>query len=139
MDGSRDPFFEQFYTRVPAQVAATFTDEQLDAVKLAFGARTKGAHSIEVRKSFPFLWTRLYIVLLMGRERRSRLRLAREGGLLGLVGDAMVTLLVWALFLFPWAVVLYAAKSALGLDLIPDGGAHSTWSEILRQFSILFS
>lgn len=139
MDGSRDPFYEQFCARVPGAVAATFTDVQLDAIKLAYGARTRGAHGVEIRKSFPFLWTRLYIVLLMGRERRGRGRLAREGGLLGLIGDCFVTLLVWSLFLFPWAMVLYAVKSALGIDLVHGGGAHSLWSDIVRQFSILFS
>ena len=139
MDGSSDPFFEQFYTRVPAEVASTFSTAQLNAIRLAYGARTRGAHGVEIRKSFPFLWMRLYIVLLMGRERRDRDRLSREGGLLGFVGEAFVTLLVWGLFILPWAVVLYAVKSALGIDLVHGGGAHSIWADIVRQFSILFS
>ena len=139
MDGSSDPFYEQFYARVPADVASTFSDVQLNAIKLAYGARTRGAHGVEVRKSFPFLWMRLYIVLLLGRERRDRSRLAREGGLLGLAGEALVTLLVWGLFIFPWVMVLYAAKSALGIDLVHDGGVHSFWAGIVRQFSIMFS
>ena len=139
MDGSRDPFLEQFYTRIPAEVAGTFTDAQLDAIKRAYGARTRGAHGFEIRKSFPFLWMRLYIVLLMGREKRGFGRLSREQGLLGRGGDIAMMALTWFLFCLPWLAALYAMKSVFGLSLSPDGGVHSIWSELLKQFSILFS
>lgn len=139
MDGSRDPFLEQFYTRIPAEIAGTFTDAQLDAIKRAYGARTRGAHGIEVRKSFPFLWMRLYVVLLMGREKRGFGRLSREGGLLGRFGDVSILALTWAIFALPWLAALYAVKSAIGLDLSRGGGLHTVWQDLLFQLSMLFS
>jgi hypothetical protein len=55
----------------PKAVAPTFTAEQLDAVKRAFGARYHGAHAIDVRLSLP-LWRRsVYLVFLIGPERRT--------------------------------------------------------------------
>lgn len=139
MDGSRDPFIEQFYSRIPPHIAGTFTDAQLDAIKRAYGARTRGAHGIDVRKSFPFLWMRLYIVLLMGREKRGFDRLAYEGGLLGGIGDALFLGFTWLLFLLPWLLVLYAFKSMLGLDLSRGGGGHTVLHDLLQQISLLFS
>lgn len=139
MDGSRDPFLDQFYSRVPASVAATFTDAQLDAIKRAYGARTRGAHGVEVRKSFPFLWMRLYVVLLMGRERRGFDRLAHEGGMLGTAADAIMLCLTWFLFLLPWLGVLYVFKSSIGIDLSNDGGVHSFWHDMMQQLTYLFS
>lgn len=139
MDGSRDPFYEQFYARIPGAVASTFTDEQLEAIRRAYGARPNGAHSVELRKSIPFLWTRLYVVLMLGRERRDRDRLAREGGLLGVFGEIGITLLVWALFILPWAAVLYAVKTALGLDLSAGSGLQGFWSDIRGRVASLFS
>ena len=37
-----DPFLRTFFSRIPKDVAASFTAAQLDAVKLAFGARYRG-------------------------------------------------------------------------------------------------
>jgi hypothetical protein len=48
-----DPFFATFFSRIPEDVACSFTPAQLDAVKLAFGARVRGAHAIDVRLSLP--------------------------------------------------------------------------------------
>lgn len=139
MDGSRDPFLEQFYTRIPASVAGTFTDEQLDAIKRAYGARTRGAHGFEIRKSFPFLWMRLYVVLLLGREKRTYDRLSTEGGVLGRAGDLLIMGITWALFLLPWLGAVYVLKTLVGLDLSPGAGGHSIFRDLIDQFSMLFS
>ncbi len=42
-----DPFLRHFFDRIPADIAATFTDDQLDAVKLAFGIHTLADKHIE--------------------------------------------------------------------------------------------
>jgi hypothetical protein len=139
MDGSRDPFYEQFYARIPGPVASTFTDEQLDAIRRAYGVRRNGSHSVELRKSVPFLWTRLYVVLLVGRERRERDRLVREGSRLGFFGELGITLLVWALFILPWVAVLYAVKTAFGLDLSVGGALQGFWSDVRGRVASLFS
>ncbi len=58
---------------MPRDVAATFTDEQLDALD---GALTPSRHPVDIRLSLPFPSGRRYVVLLAGRERRPRARLA---------------------------------------------------------------
>jgi hypothetical protein len=65
-----DPFLKTFFARIPKDVAPTFTAPQLDAVKRAFGARYRGAHTIDLRLSVP-LWRRsIYLVFLAGAEQR---------------------------------------------------------------------
>ena len=135
-----DPFFEQFYSRVPRAVAGSFTPAQLDAIKLAFGARTWGTHAVDVRLSFPFLWHRHYLLVLAGRERRSTFRRTRERPRHPLVtiGNAIATMLFGLLCLGPMLAALYAVKSNVGLDLFPDGGVHSFFRALGEQIETMF-
>ena len=135
-DGSRDAFIEKFISRIPRDIAATFSDDQLHAVKLAFGARSWGAHAIDVRKSVPIFWHRYYVVLLMGRERRDAERLHAEGALFGTIGNAMVTLMFLGAILVPLALGFYVLKSVLGIDLFPGGGWHNFWETLARQLDL---
>lgn len=58
---------------MPRDVAATFNTEQLAALDRAV---TPSRHAVDIRLSLPFPGGRRYVVLLMGRERRPRARLA---------------------------------------------------------------
>ncbi len=58
--------------RLPRDVAATFTTEQLAALERAVAP---SRHAVDIRLSLPFLGRRRYVVLLAGRERRPRARL----------------------------------------------------------------
>jgi hypothetical protein len=138
-DGTRDPFIDKFFTRIPREVAASFTPAQLDAVKLAFGARSWGSHAVDIRKSFavPFIWRRIYIVLLMGAERRDAERLRAEGAMFGTLGNALVTLAFLAIVLTPLALALYALKSAAGVDFFPGDGLHGLRENLARQLDFL--
>jgi hypothetical protein len=136
MDGSRDLFLEKFFSRIPRDVAASFTPEQLGAVKLAFGARSWGAHAIDVRKSFPLFRHRIYLVLLMGRERRDAERLRAEGAMFGTLGNAFVTVLFLGFILAPLALGLYLLKSVAGLDVMPGDGFHGFWDNLARQIEL---
>jgi hypothetical protein len=60
-----------FLNRIPVEVRDTFTDQQIAAVNDAFKA---GAHSVDIRLSIPFIGGRRYLVLLMGKEKRSKER-----------------------------------------------------------------
>lgn len=118
----RDPFFRRFFGRVPSEVAETFNDEQLDAIKRAFGARSPGSHPIDLRFSLPFLRRRsFYFVFLAGRERRSSRRRAWERRLrpLATIGNALTMIFFGILFLIAVLSLLYVFKRALHLDLIP--------------------
>jgi hypothetical protein len=73
-----DPFFQNFFADIPPELGHGFSDEQLNAVKQAFGARSWGSHPVDIRMSSPIPLLRFYLVLLAGRERRSRERLRSQ-------------------------------------------------------------
>ncbi len=60
-----------FLDRIPQDIRETFTDQQIAAVNQAF-KRTR--HGIDIRVSLPLPGGRRYLVLLMGKERRSQKR-----------------------------------------------------------------
>ena len=73
-----DPFLEEFFSRIPREVAVSFSDDQLLAIKLAFAARYRGAHAIDLRISIPTPFQRIYVVLLAGLERRNAFRRRKD-------------------------------------------------------------
>ncbi len=65
-------FLEHYFRRLDPEVAASFSAEQRDAMATMFGARGIARHAVEVRRSVPFPGgRRLYLVFLLGRERRA--------------------------------------------------------------------
>jgi len=121
LDQHTDPFVEQFFSRIPADVAATFTEAQLDAVKRAFGARTRVAHAVDIRFSVPLVFRSVYVVLLAGGERRRLTRRAVERAFRPF-WTAVNALVFGAFGLFAvlaLAGVLYAVKTVAGIDVVP--------------------
>lgn len=107
---SRDPFIDHYFKRIDPAVAASFTQEQRDAIKVMFGARGVAQHSVEIRRSLPIGRRRYYLVLLMGREQRTFGRLYREGAIsdpFNLLGYA-ITAGLWLLPAAGAAVLLQA-------------------------------
>ncbi|MCC5652495.1 hypothetical protein LC609_22270 [Nostoc sp. XA013] len=76
-----EPNFEQFFAKIAPEVANTFTEEQLEAIKKGFASRTWTRHSLDIRVSVPIPGLRFYVVLLAGQERRPKVRLSSEKGL----------------------------------------------------------
>ncbi|MCH8917232.1 MAG: hypothetical protein E2O90_09880 [Alphaproteobacteria bacterium] len=60
-----------FLERIPQEIRETFTDRQIAAVEQAFG---RGRHGVDIRVSVPLPGGRRYLVLLLGKEQRSRER-----------------------------------------------------------------
>ncbi|WP_017316392.1 hypothetical protein [Mastigocladopsis repens] len=76
-----DPVFEQLFAKIPREITDTFTEEQLEAIKNAFGSRHWTRHPLDLRFSVPIPGLRFYVVLLAGSERRSKQRLRYERGI----------------------------------------------------------
>lgn len=57
-----------FLKRIPPDIRETFNDRQIAAITEAFN---RARHSVDIRLSIPLPGGRRYMVLLMGRERRS--------------------------------------------------------------------
>ena len=78
---SSDTVLDHYFKRLDPQVVASFTTEQRDAIKTLLGLRRMAKHSVEIRRSVPFGRRRFYLVFLLGREKRSLVRLYGEGAM----------------------------------------------------------
>lgn len=72
-----DQFIQRFLMNVPPEVASTFTDAQLAAIKRALDS-SWSRHPVEIRRSIPFFGRRYFIVVLGGVERRSDERIRAD-------------------------------------------------------------
>jgi hypothetical protein len=64
------PFIRRFLRRLPSDLAASFTAEQLMAVHRLFGMRYAMAHLLDLRRTIRLPWGCFYVVLLAGRDER---------------------------------------------------------------------
>ncbi len=72
-----DRYIARFLASVPADVASTFSQAQLVAIK-DFVINDRARHAVDIRWTIPLIWFRFFIVVLAGPECRSAERLAAE-------------------------------------------------------------
>ena len=107
-NASERAFLDHYFQRLAPEVAASFTAEQRAAIATMFGARGVTRHAVEVRRSVPFPGgRRLYLVFLLGRERRTISRLYSQGMTSGSF-NVVFYLGLGALFLLPVLILLTA-------------------------------
>ena len=101
-DEFHDRFERAFNARIPRDVAASFTTEQLAAIKTAFGGERWGGHPVDMRGAVPLL--RWYFVFVAGRDKRSKTRLDLDDSprpsILGRIVGAVVLLIMLVLLAF---------------------------------------
>jgi len=114
--GEPDWFEKGLLQRVPANIRESFSDEQLSALKVAFGARKWGKHPIDLRGTLSIWRWRYYFVVLMGRNKR--LLTAREKRI-SLMIKTMLILMFFTFSTLMGLLVLYLIKSAMGIDIFP--------------------
>jgi hypothetical protein len=73
-----DGLFQGLIQRFSESDRASFTDRQLRALETACQNVAWGRHAVDIRLSIPAIFSRFYIVFLMGRERRSAKRRSEE-------------------------------------------------------------
>ncbi|MBW4498641.1 MAG: hypothetical protein KME57_03410 [Scytonema hyalinum WJT4-NPBG1] len=111
-----DPFVQQFFARIPPKTATTFTDTQLAALKQVFKDRISKRHAVDIKLSMPF-FKGFYIVLLLGKEKRSKKRLQAaisqpvNSIFLTISGLVLITFLLGSLYIF---------KMTSGMNLFPN-------------------
>ncbi|WP_028240958.1 hypothetical protein [Stutzerimonas azotifigens] len=116
-DNAPDAFTEGLMKRLPSHLRHSFSDEQIDALRVAFGARKWGRHAVDMRGTLPLGRSRYYFVLLLGRNQRERSRRQEE---LGLAAKALGATLFLLFSVLLGLVILYLIKSALGINLFPN-------------------
>ena len=119
----QDPFIDGLAERLPDEVMATFTREQLDALKVAFGARQWGRHPVDLRGTLKWWGWRYYFVLLIGRNRRDLSRTQQDLSLSAKAAGISIFLLI---SLGIGLLFLYLLKSALGINLF-SGFSLGVW------------
>ncbi|GGK77219.1 3-phosphoshikimate 1-carboxyvinyltransferase [Amphritea balenae] len=112
----KDWFEEGLFKRVPEEIKDSFSQAQIDALKVAFGARKWGKHPVDIRGTLK-LWTwRYYFVVLIGRNRRELSRAEQKTAALV---QAFFLILFLSFSTLLGLLVLYLIKSAAGIDLFP--------------------
>ncbi len=69
-----EEFTARLRQRIPTNVCFTFTSEQLDALRRAFGDRLDADHTIDRRGRLHLPWSPYYLVFQAGRDRRRDVR-----------------------------------------------------------------
>ncbi|HAU90883.1 MAG TPA: 3-phosphoshikimate 1-carboxyvinyltransferase [Alteromonas sp.] len=109
--------------RLPDDVAATFTDDQLAALHVALSGRTWGKHPLDIRGTLNLWRKRYYFVVLAGKDMRE---LSRSQQRMGNFALAIFVTIMLFLGLSVGFVILYLLKSALGINLF-DGFSLGLW------------
>ena len=113
-------------------MAASFSDRQLAAIKMAFGARHFGSHKVDIRRAFGLGRWRWYLVFLIGVDRRRRPRRgAGERSPLWTTANAVAITVVSSVVLLAFLGALYQLKIHLGIDVVP--GVDMLPDEALRS------
>jgi hypothetical protein len=69
-----EEFTVRLRQRIPMNVCFTFTSDQLEALRRAFGDRFDGEHTVDMRGRLHLPWTSYYLVFQAGRDRRTDFR-----------------------------------------------------------------
>ena len=112
-----DPFVIGLKQRLPEELRESFTDEQLQGLRTAFGSRSWARHKLDLRGTFSFWRTQYYYVLVAGRNKRDLTRGQKRLSMAAKAG-AITLFLLFSLLL--GLVMLYILKSALGINLLPN-------------------
>lgn len=106
----RDPFIEQFFSRLPPGASARFTNRQLAALKSVFGDATHNGHLVNLRLNLrlPLRKSGSYLVLILGRDRRAGKRPAPDGRRpFARLGNVLMGIAFVAQFAIALAVIFY--------------------------------
>ena len=112
-----DPAIRSLLNRMPSDVQASFTEEQLVHLKVAIGARQWGKHTVDCRSVIKFFKYRYYFVLLAGRNRRE---LSKKEQKIAAISQA-ITISMFSFFVITILLLIsYLVKSALGIDIFSN-------------------
>ncbi len=137
LHNNHDPVFAELFVRLSPEIADSFNEEQLEAIKKAFGSQSFSRHPLDVRVSVPIPGIKFYLVLLAGLERRSKQRLRSEKGIypfwrlsniIFLIGFFSV-LLTSILILFPFVSSSLASSLAFISNTSSPNPTSIPWLE----------
>jgi hypothetical protein len=95
-------FIARFRSRLPADVARSFSAEQLAAIEQAFGTRYRARHLLAWQGTFRLGKGRYYVTLYFGRDERARSAAAAANGIM--LGLALATAVSFSIGFALWAL-----------------------------------
>jgi hypothetical protein len=124
----KDPDIMSLLSRLPLETASVLTDIQLSHLKVAIGSGQYRKHKIDIRGTIPlpFFPSRIYFVLLVGRNVRS---LSRQEKSIAITSMLLLTVIFLIFSSALGLVIIYVLKSALGIDLV-EGYSLGLWDWI---------
>lgn len=128
------PTFERMLSRMSLAARSGFTVEQL-ALLSKVSRPPEPLHWIDYRVSLPFFGRRFYLTFLFGKERRGLSRIKSEGQASVTKTSLIYVAVLWLLIstvLFASLVLVYALKSAIGIDVFDGPSA-------LHDFAFIWS
>lgn len=109
---------------VPSDIQAALSPRQVERLERIIADR-RALHAVDYRASSSFCGRNFYLTLFVGPENRSLRRLRTEGQrrtlyrvLAEVAGFCMTISMLTCLIVGATVIVLYVAKSALGIDLM---------------------
>lgn len=111
-----DPFIRALLLKLPAETRVSFNDAQLQGLKQALDNQPRSVHAVDLRWTLGLWRWNFYFTFLFGREHRALSRRAQRMERMALVTATFLFVTISTLF---GLLVLYLAKSAVGIDLIP--------------------
>jgi hypothetical protein len=119
----QDTFTEHFFRRMDPEVRDGLTPRQRDAITDALRQSGPRAHSVDLRFTLNLFFTRVYVVLLGGRDLR-RKSIEESGraraGARRVTLSLLLSMAVCAPLLLVLLVLLYLLKCRMGIDLFED-------------------
>jgi hypothetical protein len=112
-----EPNVKNLLSKMPNEVAQSFTDEQLTQINLALAGRRWGQHKLDIRGTLSFLSSRYYFVVLGGKDKREASRTLRN------INSFGVSLLLFGIIIccsIFGLLVLYILKSWMGINLFEN-------------------
>jgi hypothetical protein len=124
----KDPDIMSLLSRLPLDTASVLTDIQLSHLKVAIGSGQYRKHKVDIRGTIPlpFLPSRIYFVLLMGRNVRN---LSRQEKSIAITSMLLLTVIFLVFSSALGLVIIYVLKSALGINLL-EGYSLGLWDWI---------
>ena len=115
----KHPDIQSLLSRLPNETAASLTDQQLKDLKLVLSSGSWRKHRVDIRTtvSIPFYPSKIYFVLLMGKNLRT---LSDEEKNAAFLTSLILIGVFFSLSASIVLVTLYAIKSFLGINLFPN-------------------
>jgi len=120
---SSGAFTYHILSKIDPEIMDSLTQKQLNAVyQVIVASRPQEKHPIDVRAVIPLFFFRIYVVFLMGRDKRPKVQL--KEAVRRRESDISFSVLLIILSLIPifllLALVYYFLKVEYGIDYIPN-------------------